>query len=238
MAVSLTGAVFQLANNGDVNSLASRLRASRFRLFSEMLQNLSGQANVLDVGGTIAMWQRYRRELPENLHVTLLNKAFDVRPVLPYASYVVGDAREMGMFPDRHFDVCFSNSLIEHLRADDQVSVANEIRRVSNGYFVQTPNRYFPIEPHFLVPGWQFLPTSLQAALLQRRDVGWMKRVQDPVRARAAVESIRLLSERELKKLFADGKIYREKIGLLTKSLIAQRSIRLDTVPEAGIRIP
>ena len=121
----------------------------------------------------------YRGELPAQIHVTLLNNDFAERPQLPYLSYVVGDAREMGMFPGRHFDICFSNSLMEHLGTADQRRVANEIRRVSKGYFVQTPNRYFPMEPHFLVPGWQFLPVSLRARLLQGRDLGWMKRERD-----------------------------------------------------------
>jgi len=225
MGVSLTRTIFRLANNGDQNSLASRFRAVRFRLFAEMLRTVPGQVQILDVGGAIGMWQRHRSELPEKFHVTLLNREFNDRPQLPYVSYIAGDAREMRIFPDRHFDICFSNSLIEHLGMMEQVAVANEIRRVAKGYFVQTPNRYFPIEPHFLVPGWQFLPISLRTRLLQRRDFGWMGRVADRALAREMVESIRLLSDRELQRLFADGQIHREKIGPLTKSLVAWRPI-------------
>jgi len=225
MGVSLTRTIFRLADNGDAHSLASRLRANRFRLFAEMLRNVPGRVHILDVGGSYGIWQRHRSELPAKVHVTLLNKEFGDQPPLPYVSYVVGDACDMRMFPDRQFDVSFSNSLIEHLSSEDQVSVANEIRRVSKGYFVQTPNRYFPIEPHFLVPGWQFLPVSMRASLLQRRDLGWMKRVRDPALARETVESIRLLDERELRQLFSDGHLHREQIGPLTKSLIAWRAI-------------
>jgi hypothetical protein len=190
-----------------------------------MLQNVSGRVRILDAGGTVGMWRTYRTELPEQIHVTLLNKEFAERPQASCISYVVGDAREMKMFSDRQFDVCFSNSLIEHVGASDQVIVAKEIRRVAKGYFVQTPNRYFPIEPHFLVPGWQFLPVSVRASLLQKSDFGWMKQVQDPALARETVESIRLLDEGELKSLFEDAKIYREKVGPLTKSLVAWRPI-------------
>ncbi|MBZ5637052.1 MAG: class I SAM-dependent methyltransferase [Acidobacteriia bacterium] len=225
VALGLTRTIFRLADNGDANSLASQLRANRFRLFAEILRSVPGQVRILDAGGTAPTWQRHRNELPKNFHVTLLNKEFAERPQLPHVEYVLGDARKMEMFPDRNFDVCFSNSLIEHLEAGDQVSFANEIRRVSQGYFVQTPNRYFPIEPHFLVPGWQFLPIGLRAGLLQQMDFGWMKRVPDPAAAREAVESIRLLNEGELQRLFADGQIHREKIGPLTKSLVAWRPI-------------
>lgn len=117
-----------------------------------MLRSVPGKIRILDVGGSVVTWQRHRNELRENVHVTLLNKEFSSQPELPYVSYVLGDARAMGMFPDRHFDVCYSNSLIEHLGVDGQALAAKEIRRVARGYFVQTPNRYFPLEPHFLVP--------------------------------------------------------------------------------------
>lgn len=225
MGFDLTRTVFRLADNGDVSSLASRFRAGRFRLFAEMLRDAPGEVRILDAGGTALMWQRHRNELPAKIHVTLLNKEFAEQPRLPYVSCVVGDARDMGMFPDRHFDVCFSNSLIEHLRAEDQVSAAREIRRVAKGYFVQTPNRYFPLEPHSLVPGWQFLPVALRTHLLQKKDWGWMKRVRDPALAREAVQSIRLLDERELRRLFSDGRIHREKVGPLSKSLVAWRPL-------------
>lgn len=226
MAVGLARTIFRLANNGDANSLASQLRASRFRRFAEMARSVTGHVRILDVGGTVSTWQRHRSELPDQLHVTLLNKEFADRPALSYMSYVVGDAREMRMFRDHHFDLCFSNSLIEHLNARDQISVASEIRRVASGYFVQTPNRYFPIEPHFLVPAWQFLPVGLRAGLLQQRDFGWMRREKDPAAAREVVESICLLSENDLQKLFADGRIYREKIAGITKSLVVWRPLQ------------
>jgi hypothetical protein len=227
VAVSLTRTIFRLADNGDANSLASQLRANRFRLFAEMLRSVPGRARVLDAGGSVAPWQRHHSELPEQFHVTLLNKEFAERPPLSYVSYVVGDAREMGMFRDRYFDVCYSNSLIEHLAPADQVLVAAEIRRVAKGYFVQTPNRYFPLEPHFLVPAWQFLPIGLRAGLLRQMNLGWMNRVRDPVAAREAVESIRLLNERQMQRLFADGQIYREKVAGITKSLIAWCPIKV-----------
>jgi ubiquinone/menaquinone biosynthesis C-methylase UbiE len=194
-------------------------------MFVGMLGHIRGHVRILDAGGTAVTWQRHIHELSAQCHVTVLNKEFSERPERPDISYIVGDARDLRMFPDRTFDICFSNSLIEHVRVMDQAAIANEIRRVARGYFVQTPNRYFLVEPHFLVPGWQFLPVSLRAWLLQKRDFGWMKKTSDPALARKSVESIRLLDEMELRKLFSDGEIHREKVGPFTKSLIACRPI-------------
>jgi hypothetical protein len=226
--------IFSAADNRDPDSIASRFRAKRFRRFAEMLRGAREPVRILDIGGTPAFWLRHRVGLPARSEITLLNRAFEDRPHLEDMRYVVGDARKLDMFGDLEFDMCFSNSVIEHVGdADDQMRMASEIRRVARGYFVQTPNKYFPMEPHFLVPGWQFAPLSLRAWLLQRRDWGWMKRVKDRELAWKTVRSIRLLSARDLHVLFRDATIYREKIGPLTKSVTAWRVIAYDQTDRA-----
>jgi hypothetical protein len=215
---------FKFADNREDESAASRFRERRVRRFLQMLSSRANEVRVLDVGGTAEFWLRYRQVVPSQVKITLLNLNPACGPDSPWIQYVIGDARHMDMFTNTEFDVCFSNSVIEHVGArEDQVRMAAEIRRVARGYFVQTPNAYFPLEPHFLVPGWQFLPISLRAHLLQRRDLGWMKRVKDPQIARRTVESIRLLTAAELQRLFPDGQIYRERVGPFTKSITAWR---------------
>jgi hypothetical protein len=218
--------VFKLANNHDPDSLSSRLRNRRFQLFTAMMSGIPGTIRILDVGGTAEFWARHLDTIKANVEVTLLNLHFARQPPLPRVAYVAGDARRMTMFSDAQFDLCLSNSVIEHFSTlRDQLNAANEIRRVARGYFVQTPNIYFPLEPHFLVLGWQFAPISLRTRLLQMRDWGWMKRVEDSAKARKAVESISLLNIRRLSGLFPDANIHRERLGPFTKSLIAWRPI-------------
>ena len=128
----------------------------------------------------------------------------------------------MSVIGDRAFDVVFSNSVIEHLGIfEDQQSMAAEIRRVGKRYYVQTPNRFFPIEPHFLVPFFQFLPIGLKARMLRRIDLGWYKKVPSLELARKTVQSIRLLSEKDLSKLFPEAHLYRERFCGLVKSFVA-----------------
>lgn len=207
--------------------MASRLRMQRFKWFTAMLRGASPPVRILDVGGTPEFWIAHRSSLPVEADIVLLNLEFPEKPKLPGISYVTGDARQMSMFRDGEFDVCFSNSVIEHVGTLlDQLHMARDIRRVGRGYFVQTPNVYFPIEPHFLVCGWQFAPLAVRARLVQYCDTNWVDKQRDPVVARAIVESIRLLSEREMRGLFPDAKIHREKIGPLTKSLVACRGMR------------
>lgn len=128
----------------------------------------------------------------------------------------------MKEFEDKQFDIVFSNSVIEHVGSfEDQLKMADEIRRVGEKYFVQTPNYFFPIEPHFLFPFFQFLPVKLRIFLVSHFSIGWYERIQDPERALRAVTENRLLKPAEMKQLFPECKIWREKIFGITKSLIA-----------------
>ena len=116
-------------------------------------------------------------------------------------------------FADDAFDVVFSNSVIEHVPQELQSAFADEIRRVAPRYFVQTPNRYFPIEPHYQVPFFQFLPRRAQRALSSRFSLGW--------RGKGGGEEITLLTAKDLRRLFPDAEIHRERLLGLTKSLMA-----------------
>lgn len=76
----------------------------------------------------------------------------DVQPL-------AGDATDLREFGDSSFDVVFSNSVIEHLFTfENQRRMAREVQRVGKAFWVQTPNFWFPMEPHFHVPGWQWMP--------------------------------------------------------------------------------
>jgi SAM-dependent methyltransferase len=112
---------------------------------------------------------------------------------------------DLSRYADREFDVVFSNSVIEHLGTwENQQKMASEIRRVGKHYFVQTPNVYFPIEPHFLFPFFHFLPESYKIWIIRNFDTGWFDRIPDRKTAEAAVREIRLLSKKELKYLFPE----------------------------------
>ena len=133
----------------------------------------------------------------------------DRRPQPGYPGrLVVGDARAMP-FADAEFDVAYCNSLIEHVDPADRALVAAEIRRVARRWFVQTPNLWFPVDPHTLLPGYQFLPAALQ------------RRLGSIGAAAGDHERIRLLDAAELRRLFPDADMVRERFGPLTKSLIA-----------------
>jgi hypothetical protein len=200
------------------------MRRRRFSLFLSLLSEVQRPARVLDVGGTPEFWQLMGLSELEGVRITILN--LQAHPVsAPVFESVAGDARDLGRYADKSFDVVFSNSVIEHLGPafSEQQRMANEIERVGRRYFVQTPNRYFPLEPHFLVPGFQFMPVWLRTWMVSRFDVGWYKRIADKTAARSEVESISLLSRKQLQVLFPNAVIYEEKLLGMSKSFVAFR---------------
>src|SRR5262245_29099709 len=71
-------------------------------------------------------------------------------------------------FPDRHFDVVFSNAVVEHVGSRaSQAAFLREIARVGRGFFVTTPNRWFPVEHHTGVPLLHYLPARAHRAVLR-----------------------------------------------------------------------
>lgn len=197
------------------------MRRRRFELFLSLLATVKGHVEILDIGGTQQFWDLMLGDNPADLRVTLLNIEHQTVSSSRFVS-TVGDARAMTRLADAGFDVVFSNSVIEHVGSyDDQRRMADEVRRVGRRLFIQTPNKRFPLEPHFLFPFFQYLPVGTRAWLVNRFDVGWYKRIPDSVAARAEVESIQLLTREKFGALFPGARIYEEKFAGLTKSFVA-----------------
>ena len=212
--------VVALADNGNPQSLAAILRRKRFSLFLQLLSSLTRPISILDVGGTQQFWEVMGFAQEEGVNVTLLN-IYEKPTSLSNFESVRGDARAMHFGKDT-FDVVFSNSVIEHVGGlSDQLRMAGEVQRVSKRYFVQTPNKYLFVEPHFVFPFFQFLPIATRIWLLRHFKLGWHKKTRDYESARKQVEGVKLLSRRQFRQMLPTATIIEEKIGGLTKSVMA-----------------
>jgi hypothetical protein len=208
----------RVADHRSPDSLAARLRARRLAFFADLLASLSRPVTILDVGGTAAFWKKLDFA-KDGVKVIILNVKLEASDDARFES-IVGDARDLSAFESNSIDVVYSNSVIEHVGTfEDQQKMAAEVRRVAKRYFVQTPNAWFPIEPHFLFPGFQFMPLALRTFLLTRFRLGWLPRERDPVRAREIVDSIRLLTAAQMRTLFPEAAVYRERFLGLSKSI-------------------
>ena len=181
---------------------------------------------ILDVGGTPEIW-RLLPDLPPLVLINMPRADESQASAAAGMSYVHGDGCRLP-FADASFDVVFSNSVIEHVGGfDAQKRFADDVMRTGRGYWVQTPNRYFPIETHLLTPLVHLLPQALRAFIVRRFTVWqWIHRPK-PDEKRYYIEhfvsDIHLLSVGEMQRLFPDAVIVRERFLLFTKSLIAYR---------------
>jgi hypothetical protein len=210
-------------NNKKENSWVNSLRRKRFAPLGNFIRNSNSKVKILDIGGTVDFWKNLKLENSLKIEVTLLNLQKEEVPS-PIFRSLVGDAMNLEQFNDREFDIIFSNSTIEHLGDyENQKKAASEITRVGKGYYIQTPNLNFPIEPHFLFPLFQFFPLKLKLYFLLRFNLGWIPRQNSEEEALALLNSIRLLNKCDLRKLFPDANILQEKVFFLTKSFVAYK---------------
>lgn len=78
----------------------------------------------------------------------------------PGSRYVEADLRSIPL-PDRYFDYGICNAVVEHGGPrDQQVALVAEVCRVSKAVLFTTPNRWFPIELHTMLPLLHWLPDA------------------------------------------------------------------------------
>jgi len=187
---------------------------------------ITAASRVLDIGGTPDNWQL----LNEPPWLVLLNTPRAAADLAGAPVWVAGDGRALP-FRDAAFDVVFSNSVIEHVGdALSQQRFAREVARVGRAYWVETPDRWFPIEQHLLTPFIHWLPRQWQRALVPR--FNWW-RVLVPLSADRRdfyidhyLRDVWLLGPRQLQALFPDARILRERMLGVAKSLVAVRGRR------------
>ncbi len=205
------------------NSLGAKFRARRLQDFEALFFSVfekNERLRILDVGGTDYFWKDSQILTLPNVEITLLN-LHEEKSSHSSVKGVIGDATDMKEYPDNHFDLVFSNSVIEHLYdLKGQTRMAKEVQRVGKKFFIQTPNKYFPIEAHYALPFAQFMPKSWVHFLLTKTKLSRLEK-WDEKAAQQYLDEIKLLSKDELKNLFPGSKVYEENFLGMTKSFAA-----------------
>ena len=223
-----------LADPRDANSLSNRFRRKRdvrLRAVIDAIHASRGRVRILDMGGTLEYWSRvgldYLRS--RQVFVTVMNlEASELDPTLADKELFetgVGDACNLTNVADDAYDLAHSNSVIEHvLTWDNMKAFAAETRRVAPFYYVQTPNFWFPIDPHFYkFPLYHWFPRPVRARILNTFPIAHVGRIKGVDGAFRVVDDARLLDSRQFRFLFPDAAISYERVAGLGKSLIAIR---------------
>ena len=206
---------------------SNRFRRKRLEKFLKIAQHIAKDkesVRIIDIGGTCAYWQAMAdvwRHLP--LDITLVNLGSEASDNGPF-HVRAGNACALSEYADNSFDIVHSNSVIEHVgHWPEMVAMAAEVRRLAPRYYVQTPNFWFPVEPHYRTLFFQMYPEGVRARMLMRRRRGFRGPYQSLDAAMRDIQTVQLLDAGQMVTLFPDAVIEREKFAGLTKSLIAVR---------------
>jgi len=178
------------------------------------LMGIEAGIPVLDLGGQPMIWD----SVPTPLDITILNLpgvALTGTVSHHKIRYVEGDACKVVGFKEGQFECVFSNSVIEHVGpAGKQADFAREVRRLGKSYWVQTPCKLFPIEPHCGMPFWWFYPAKLRHYFIER----WRRKLPAWTES---IENTRVLSKVDFQALFPEATIQVEKVLGIPKSYVA-----------------
>jgi SAM-dependent methyltransferase len=154
------------------DEISLRSRRRKLALFLETIAP-TAETTVLDLGaddlafgdagGGVSTLNFFEEHYPWPERITALGlSAGDrFRERYPHVRYVQGDALDLP-FGDAEFDVVFSNAVVEHVGGRErQRRFVAEALRVARRAFVTTPNRWFPVEVHTLLPLVHWLPDPL-----------------------------------------------------------------------------
>ena len=143
-----------------------RSRERKLRLFLELLAP-GPETTVVDVGVTDAPFgggstDNFLEALypwPEQITAVGVTGLDRFAAAFPRVRAVRADGRSLP-FGDGEFDLGFSNAVVEHVAGgrDGQRRFVAELCRVARRVFVTTPNRWFPLDPHTLLPVVHWLP--------------------------------------------------------------------------------
>ena len=200
-------------------SVGQRMRSRRWDWFRAEFPDIESMS-VIDLGGTAEAWLRAPVR-PASVHVVNLEPESAESPA-PWIRAEQADACDLpGRILSGTYDLVFSNSVLEHVGGLAQrLRFAEAVHKLADRHWVQTPYRYFPIEPHWLFPGFQFLPLAARGQLSRRWPLVHTKAAtrRDGLEAALWVE---LLSISELSYLFPTSVIRAERLLGLPKSLVA-----------------
>lgn len=199
-------------------------RKRKLELFYKVLKP-TAQTKVLDVGAEISPNHERGIQLidtyPWKEKLTAINTSAEriklIKEYYPEVEAVVGDACELP-WPDKHFDVIYSNAVIEHLgNYERQKKMATEIMRVGKSWLVATPSRWYPFEFHLRLPFVTWLP--MHGYLWFGRLVSY-NHVKKKYMFGIRHDTLRLMTAKELKQCFPGSQIIKRRVTFMAETLI------------------
>jgi len=200
--------------------LTIRSREVKLQLFLQEI-GADPRLRVLDVGGgadDVRGGNYFERHYPyrEQVVTCVYGSGAELaafRRLHPGIRVVAGDGRCLP-FRNDAFDVALSNAVIEHVgEQEQQRAFLSELVRVARRVFLATPNRWFPVDTHTLIPLAHYFPPCVRFPVYGCLGRGYW----------ASLDHLNLLSATQLRDLMPPGlrcKLVRLRLLGLAHSLV------------------
>ena len=185
--------------------IASKVRRKMYQLFMEVMHP-EPYDTLLDVGVTsdrsysssnyLEAWYPYK----DRITAVGVDDASFLNELYLGTQFIFADGCQLP-FADRQFDYVHSSAVIEHVgSADNQKRfIAESFRVARQGVCLTTPNSWFPVEFHTLLPLVHWLPKQQFRVLMRKTGRDFF----------AKEENLNLLTAAELKQLCLEVNIER-----------------------------
>lgn len=153
--------------------IAAHQRRKMYELFIRSLAPNSTET-IADIGVTsdrtydhsnyLEAWYPHKA----NLTAVGIDDGHFLETLYPGLRFIQADGRNLP-FESGSFDFVHSSAVLEHVGGhDDQAKFLRELWRIARkGIFITTPNRWFPVEFHTVLPVIHWLPMRLYRSLLR-----------------------------------------------------------------------
>ena len=213
-------------NHNKKDSFVNRIRQKRFASQQKLIESLlekKPSIKILDIGGELDFWQHMGWD-NERCTIYLLNLEDRTPTNIANAKgfvWVTGNALALP-FQAGEFDLIFSNSVIEHVGSYKNQSIfASEVNRVCDKYIIQTPSFWFPLEPHSLLPLFQFMPHAVRALLIMLFNINYFPKQKTYKAALEVSRSTLMFSKNRFQQVFPEAFIEVETLFGIPKSYTA-----------------
>lgn len=151
----------------------SNLLKARVKIFNKILNYIKDEDTIIDVGTTPVILKHenfFLNHYKFKEKITCLsNQNLDkLKPVFPFLKTILGDGRNTNL-PNNEFDISISNATIEHVGSfEEQKAFVNEMFRITKKkVIIVTPNRFYPIDTHTMLPFIHWLPKKIHRKILK-----------------------------------------------------------------------
>tara|TARA_B100000035_G_C20962182_1_gene537090 strand:- start:517 stop:1185 length:669 start_codon:yes stop_codon:yes gene_type:complete len=151
----------------------SNLLKARQKIHNKIITYINDEDTILDIGTTPVILKHENYFLNhykfKDKITCLSNQNLEkLKSVYPNLKTILGDGRDTGL-NENQFDITLSNATLEHVGSyEQQKSFVKEMNRVSKKKsIIITPNRYYPLDTHTMLPFIHWLPKKIHRKLLK-----------------------------------------------------------------------